>query len=87
MIPGVFAFIDGGGCGTGTERMSVLGSILRRGLGLGIAVRIDGGVIILIGVRIRSCFTLDLFIAVKTVYSSSPLSNPGFRRRCVLMRG
>jgi hypothetical protein len=81
MIAGVLAFIDGGWSGTGTERVSVLWSVLRRGLGLGIAVRVDGGVVVLIGVRIRSCLALDLFIAVKTVYPSSPLSNPGFMWR------
>lgn len=34
MIAGIFAFIDGGGSGTGTERVSVLRSVLRRGPGL-----------------------------------------------------
>jgi hypothetical protein len=87
MIAGVFAFIDGGWSGTGTERVSVLRSVLRRGLGLGIAVRVDGGVVVLIGVRIRSCLALDLFIAEKTIYSSSPLSNPGFMWRWAMMRG
>lgn len=81
MIAGVFAFIDGGRSGTGAERVSVLRNVFRRGLCLGIGVRVDGRVVVLIGVRIRSCLAFDLIITVKTVYPSSPLSNPSFMWR------
>ena len=81
MIAGVFAFIDGGRSGTWAERVSVLRNVFRRGLCLGIGVRVDGRVVVLIGVRIRSCLAFDLIIAVKTVYPSSPLSNPSFMWR------
>jgi hypothetical protein len=81
MIVGVLAFVDGRGSGAGTEWVSILRGILRHGLGLRIAIRIDGGLVVLIGVRISSCLALDLFIAVKTVYPSSPLGKPGLRWR------
>ena len=86
MIVGVFVFIDGRRSGTGTEYVTVLRSILRRGLGLRIAVRVDGGLVVLIAVRISSCFAFDLFIAVKPIYPSSPLGKPGFMWRWAIMR-
>jgi hypothetical protein len=86
MLIGVFAFIDGGWSGTGTECVTVLRSILRGGPGLRIGLRVDGGMVVFIAVRISSCLALDLFIAVKTVYPSPPLGKPGFRWRWAVKR-